>query len=206
MTQQAFYFDGTRCTGCKTCEIACKDYKDIELGLTYRRVYELTAGETVKSSDGSITTNCSCYSLSLACNHCTSPICVEVCPTGAMHKESETGIVLVDTTKCIGCGYCHMSCPYNAPQVNRSKGYSVKCDGCFERVTEGQKPVCVEACPARALDFVAEEEAAKKGDQGAIAPLPDPGFTNPNLYINASADAKSSLVADVEIANRLEVQ
>lgn len=67
-----------------------------------------------------------------------------------MHKNAETGLVAVDAAKCIGCGYCHMACPYNAPKVDREKGHSVKCDGCSERVASGNQPLCVRACvPAR---------------------------------------------------------
>ena len=152
MSQYAFHFDGTRCTGCKTCEFACKDFRDLQVGFAYRKVYEVTYGETTKDSNGCFATSCTSYPLSLACNHCDDPACTHVCPTGAMHKDAETGLVSVDAEKCVGCGYCHMACPYNAPKVDREKGHSVKCDGCAERVAAGRKPVCVEACPARALD------------------------------------------------------
>ena len=182
MTQYAFSFDGTRCTGCKTCEMACKDYKDLDLGVAHRKVYEVTTGETKRDDKGCFTTTCASYPLSLSCNHCDDPTCVRVCPTGAMHKDAETGLVAVDAGKCVGGGYCHMACPYNAPKVNREKGHSVKCDGCAERLAAGEQPVCVEACPARALDFGPVDEMRKKGERAAIAPLPEPSYTQPNLY------------------------
>ena len=120
-----------------------------------------------------------------------------------MHKDEQTGLVSVNDRHCIGCGYCHLSCPYSAPRVDRVKGHSVKCDGCIERVAAGEKPVCVEACPARALDFGDAEEMAKMGERGNIAPLPDPSETTPNIFIKASADAQP--VGAAEIANPLEV-
>lgn len=168
MTQYAFYFDGTRCTGCKTCEMACKDYKDLDLGIAYRKVYEVTLGETGLDSQGCFTTSCVSYPLSMSCNHCDNPACTKVCPTGAMHKDEETGLVSVDAAKCIGCGYCHMACPYNAPKVDRDKGHSVKCDGCAERLAAGEAPVCVEACPARALAFGPVEQISKLGQLAEI--------------------------------------
>lgn len=122
-----------------------------------------------------------------------------------MHKNAETGLVAVDAAKCIGCGYCHMACPYNAPKVDREKGHSVKCDGCSERVTSGDQPLCVRACPARALDFGPVEDMRKKGEQAAIAPLPKPSYTKPNLYVKASEDAKPAGDASVKVANPLEV-
>ena len=202
MTQYAFYFDGTRCTGCKTCEMACKD---LDLGVAHRKVYEVTTGETKRDDKGCFTTTCASYPLSLSCNHCDDPTCVRVCPTGAMHKDAETGLVAVDAGKCVGCGYCHMACPYNAPKVNREKGHSVKCDGCAERLAAGEQPVCVEACPARALDFGPVDEMRKKGERAAIAPLPEPSYTQPNLYVKASADAKPAGDAAAKVSNPLEV-
>lgn len=206
MTQYAFYFDGTRCTGCKTCVFACNDYKDLDLGTTYRKVYELTSGDTTRDADGMVSTDCVCYTVTVSCNHCNEPTCVEVCPTGAMHKDEDTGIVSVDTNKCIGCGYCHMSCPYNSPKVDREKGHSVKCDGCMERIAEGLGAVCVESCPARALEFIPVEEASAMGTREAIAPLPDPEYTDPNLFIKLSDDAAPATSFTGEIANLLEVQ
>ena len=205
MTQYAFYFDGTRCTGCKTCEMACKDFKDLTVGTAFRKVYEVTLGTTTRDADGCISANCVSYPLSMSCNHCDHPACVEVCPTTAMHKDPETGLVSVDEHKCIGCGYCHMACPYNAPKVDREKGHSVKCDGCAERIAAGEAPVCVEACPARALSFGVAEEMAKLGERGNIAPLPAPTYTNPNLYIKPSADARPADDAEAKIVNPLEV-
>ena len=205
MSQQAFFYDETRCSGCKTCVFACNDYHDLGVGESYRKVYECTGGETKKSAEG-ITTTCVCYNVVLACNHCAQPICMQVCPTEAMHRDAEWGLISVDVRKCIGCGYCHMSCPYDAPRVDKEKGHSVKCDGCFERVCAGEKPICVEACPARALDFGLVDEMAKRGERAAIAPLPDPEQTYPNLFIKQSADAQPFGSKEVEIANVREVR
>lgn len=206
MTQYAFYFDGTRCTGCKTCEMACKDFKDLSIGFAYRKVYEVTAGETVRDENGCISTTCVSYPFSMSCNHCDEAACVRVCPTTAMHKDPESGLVSVDAAKCIGCGYCHMACPYNAPKVDREKGHSVKCDGCADRVAAGEKPVCVEACPARALDFGTVEEMSKLGRIADVAPLPDPSYTTPNLFIKPSEDALPYGAPNGKVANPLEVE
>lgn len=205
MTQYGFYFDSTRCTGCRTCEIACKDYKDLGVDFAYRHVYDCEGGDWQMQSDGTYTQDCFVYHVSLGCQHCDDPACVKVCPTTAMHKDASTGLVSVDEHKCIGCGYCHMACPYNAPKVDREKGHSVKCDGCAERVAAGEKPVCVEACPARALDFGTIEEMAKLGERGNIAPLPEPTYTKPNLYIKASADALPAGDENGKVVNPLEV-
>ena len=206
MTQYGFYFDSTRCTGCRTCEIACADYKDSSDGIHYRKVYDYEGGACEMASDGTCATTAFVYHVSLGCQHCTEPACVRVCPTGAMHKETETGLVTVDSGKCVGCGYCHMACPYNVPKVDRSKGHSVKCDGCADRVAAGEKPVCVEACPARALDFGTVEEMGALGRIADIAPLPDPSYTTPNLYIRPSEDALPTGAPNGKVVNPLEVE
>lgn len=205
MTQYAFYFDGSRCTGCKTCEFACKDYYDLDANVQYRKVYECSGGKTEKDADGYITTSCFAYYVSMSCNHCDDPACTKVCPTTAMHKDPETGLVSVNADKCIGCGYCHMACPYNAPKVDREKGHSVKCNGCADRVAAGEQPICVRACPARALEFGPVDKMAKLGERANIAPLPAPSYTNPNLYIKACADALPVGGEDGKVVNPLEV-
>ncbi|MCD8317216.1 MAG: 4Fe-4S binding protein, partial [Eggerthellaceae bacterium] len=130
-----------------------------------------------------------------------------VCPTGAMNKDAETGLVSVDETKCIGCGYCHMSCPYNAPKVDREKGHSVKCNGCLERVREGEQPICVRACPARALEFGPVDEIAKlDGELARVYPLPEPAYTNPNFYIKPCDDARYAGDTETHVANPNEVK
>lgn len=184
---------------------ACRDAYDLSVGSTYRQVYECEGGTTTRNADGSFSTSCFTYAVSVACNHCSDPVCVKVCPTEAMHKDPETGLVSVDARRCVGCGYCHLSCPYNAPRVDRAKGHSVKCDGCATRISAGEKPVCVEACPARALEFGPAEEMAALGEEAAIAPLPAPGHTRPNLFIKPCEDARPCGSNDVEVSNTGEL-
>ncbi|MDO5044625.1 MAG: 4Fe-4S binding protein [Coriobacteriia bacterium] len=206
MSQFAFYFDSSRCTGCRTCEIACRDYKNLSEDIVYRRVYDYEGGSWTTNEDGTVSSDAFVYHLSLACNHCDAPACAHVCPTGAMHKDPNTGIVSVDEHKCIGCGYCHMACPYNAPTVDRSLGYSVKCNACAERLEENKNPICVDACPLRALAFGTPEEMEKLADsRGDVAPLPSPSLTYPNLYIKNNKDSRPAESYEGKVANILEV-
>ncbi|WP_413741759.1 DMSO/selenate family reductase complex B subunit [Sodalis sp. RH15] len=188
-TQYGFYIDSSRCTGCKTCELACKDYKNLGPDVSFRRVYEYAGGSWQQDGYG-YHQDVFAYYLSIACNHCEDPACVKVCPSGAMHKGDD-GFVVVNEDICIGCRYCHMACPYGAPQFNAEKGHMTKCDGCHERVAVGQKPVCVESCPLRALDLAPIGDLRDKyGDLAAVAPLPDPMFTQPNLVIKPNAGSR----------------
>lgn len=205
MTQYAFYLDMTRCTGCRTCEMACKDYKDLSADVAYRKVYDYEGGSCVQGADGTCKCTSFVYHLSLGCQHCENPACVQVCPTGAMSKDSETGIVTVDADVCVGCGYCHMACPYNVPTVDRSLGHSVKCDACRDRVSAGEEPICVQACPLRALQFGPIEEIEKLGERANVAPLPDKSYTDPCLYLKTCDDARSVDSRDGEVRNVLEV-
>ncbi|HDR1500198.1 TPA: dimethylsulfoxide reductase subunit B [Pasteurella multocida] len=203
--QYGFYFDSDRCTGCKTCELACKDYKDLDTNVNFRRIYEYAGGDWQQQANGCWQHNVFAYYLSISCNHCDNPACVSVCPTGAMHK-TEDGFVIVNEAICIGCRYCHMACPYDAPQYDAMKGNMTKCDGCHSRILEGKKPICVDACPLRALDFAPIDELRKTyGDLAAIAPLPSPEHTAPNLVIKANKNARPTGDTTGFLANPREV-
>ena len=100
-TQYGFFIDSSRCTGCKTCELACKDYKDLTPDVSFRRIYEYAGGDW-QEDNGVWHQNVFAYYLSIACNHCEDPACTKVCPSGAMHKRDD-GFVVVDEDVCIGC-------------------------------------------------------------------------------------------------------
>ncbi|MGI6590394.1 MAG: 4Fe-4S dicluster domain-containing protein [Eggerthellaceae bacterium] len=206
MTQYGFYYDALRCSGCHTCELACKDYHDLSPEITFRHVYEMDGGTGFsQDSDGCWSVDSQTYYTSVSCQHCDNPACTEVCPTGAMHKDPDTGIVSVNADVCIGCGYCAMACPYKAPTVDRAAGHSVKCNGCQERVEQGLEPICVEACTGRALQF-GPVDTLPEGKRAAISPLPDPSYTNPNLYINECPQSVPSGSDEMVIDNPSEVK
>lgn len=208
MTQYGFYFDSARCTGCKTCEMACKDYRDLGPEATFRRVIDYEGGtwNAPSGTETAVPENVFAYHLSLACNHCGDPACTHVCPTGAMHKDDQ-GLVWPDERKCIGCGYCTMACPYHAPFIDQRLKKSSKCDGCRARLAEGLAPVCVEACPVRALDYgdPAELVVRHPGAVRSILPLPAEDATWPNLFILPSPAAALAAEAGGRIANREEI-
>lgn len=206
MTQYGFYFNAQRCTGCRTCVLACKDYHDLSARFAFRQVYEYGGGAWSQDDQGAWSTTTAAYYVSVGCNHCALPVCAEVCPTGAMHKD-DLGIVSVDTRRCVGCAYCNLSCPYRAPKVDRQRGHSVKCDGCRSRLAQGRKPICVEACTYRALDFGPIEELRRQhGRLCEIPPLAQESSTLPNLCITPPANLDQVLaLPDAAVLNQEDI-
>ncbi len=146
--QVGFYFDQTRCTGCGACGVACKDHHDIPAGPENRmRVRHLESGWIP---------NVFVSYLIIPCWQCQQPVCMEACPSEAITKRAEDGIVAVDREACLGkepCGAkCLTVCPYDAPQFGPSdKAKMSKCNFCLDTWSEGRLPACIEACPTRAL-------------------------------------------------------
>lgn len=147
--QVGFYFNQTRCVGCKACVVACKDWNDIDAGP--ENWMRLLYNEEGKYPDVFVS-----YLIS-PCYQCEDPVCIPACPVKAITKRSEDGIVLVDSNTCLGneeCDEkCRKACPYNAPQFGPKKGAKMKkCDFCLERHLKGKKPTCVDTCFTRAID------------------------------------------------------
>ena len=113
------------------------------------------------------------YNLPVQCQQCTHARCVEVCPTGASYRDSESGIVLVDESKCIGCQYCLYACPYGVRTFSEADGVARKCTLCQHLTANGAaEPACVHNCPGGARFYgdlddpnsSVSRELAKYGD------------------------------------------
>lgn len=237
MNQWGFYYNQTRCIGCKACTLACKSWNDkhrgdlnlnVELSWVESDMQKESIDyETVPSGEqnfalfrkyymkenwrrvtiteyGTNPPDVDVQYLSVACNHCDNPACIEVCPMGIIFKESEYGIVLVDNTDCISCGKCQDACPWDAPQFydTNFKKYAqddpkrpkmTKCTLCLDRIKEGLKPACVAACMNRALDAGPLDELKERYrnaditvDTFASDSVPSLGIsTKPNIIFKA---------------------
>lgn len=144
--------------------------------------------------------------LTVACQHCEDAPCVKVCPTGATWKDEETGIVMQDQKKCIGCRACVVACPYTGVRTvnveepshhhdfpiggdgiqEHQQGVVSKCTMCAHRVVNGEEPACIQQCPARARFFGdfndPESEVSQLLDEReSFQLLPELG-TNPSIY------------------------
>jgi anaerobic dimethyl sulfoxide reductase subunit B (iron-sulfur subunit) len=215
MGRYAFYFDSSGCSGCKACQVACKDRNGLEVGLLWRRVYEVSGGSWEKRGEA-WQQDVFAYNLSVACNHCEKAVCMEACPTGAITQRQD-GIVLIEAERCIGCRYCSWACPYEAPQYDPRSRSMTKCTFCVEDVEAGLAPACVAACPLRVLEF--GEEIASQSTLAmtsgsnkeleiselvrSVAPLPEVEMTRPGMFIQPHRDAGRQ---DGKVANREEVR
>ncbi|RDB61396.1 4Fe-4S ferredoxin [Gordonibacter sp. 28C] len=135
--------DLDRCIGCYSCAVACKTENDIPLGTYWSKVVEM--GPTVNDRGKKET-----YWLPVQCQQCENAPCVHVCPTGASYRDKESGIVLIDKEKCIGCKYCMMACPYGVRTWSETEQCVEKCTLCGQRTAAGDEPACVAACCAEA--------------------------------------------------------
>ena len=195
-------FDASSCSGCKACQVACKDHNGLRAGILWRRVYEV-AGGGWKMAGSAWTQDVFAWNLSLSCNHCEAPVCAQSCPTGALHRRPD-GVVLVDAERCMGCRYCEWACPYGAPRFDDERGVMTKCTLCADRLDGGLAPACVAACPRRARDCGPHDET-RPGAEAAGFPLPDPRLTRPAMQMKPHASAARS-AAEGSVANREEVE
>lgn len=158
--QLGMYFDQTRCNACFTCIVACKDWHDIPAGpASWLRVSTFEKGSYP---------NIFVAHLVSLCFHCLNPACVAACPASALTKCQSDGVVVVDSTLCLGhdkCDMCLQACPYDAPQFGTENNAKMqKCDFCLDRLMEHKQPICVAACPMRAMDFGPIEQLQAKYD------------------------------------------
>lgn len=148
--QYGMVIDTTRCIGCQTCVVCCKINHQVP-GKAYWSSVETMGSKVMYQPKGKFPNPVLAFRPRI-CNHCAEPACTKNCPTGAMHKD-ENGIVSVNQDVCIGCQYCVWVCGYNAPKLDTEKNVMAKCTFCNERLAKGEKPYCVEACPAEARSF-----------------------------------------------------
>jgi len=151
LKQVGVLVDVTRCTGCNQCVDAC--IATNELGEAKHIPQETSDGlsadrwlSIVQSSEGGFVRK--------SCRHCLDAACVSACPVGAM-TQSDEGVVLYDGEKCLGCRYCMMACPFGIPRYEWDSRAPLirKCTLCYERLSEGKLPACVDACPEQAIAF-----------------------------------------------------
>lgn len=175
-----FVVDTAACIGCGLCVVACKEENNVPEAAEYTRtwverhtitsdgelyvdspeagMYGFPAESTAPGAAGK-TVSSSHFEPRL-CMQCQDSPCTAVCPVGATYR-TEDGVILVDSRRCIGCGYCVVACPYGARYIvpaggnapNDMPGVADKCTWCYQRISRGDQPACVEVCPVGARRF-----------------------------------------------------
>ncbi len=159
--QYAFQVDLDSCSGCKSCVAGCHSLNGLDENETWRDVGMVLGGDEVLPFQQTVTT---------ACHHCADPACLNGCPVLAYEKDPVTGIVRHLDDQCIGCQYCVLKCPYDVPKFNERLGIVRKCDMCHDRLSEGEAPACVQACPTHAITIVKVSTFTSEGGAGPLGP------------------------------------
>lgn len=188
--QYAFQVNLDRCSGCKGCVTACHSLNGLDENETWRDVGVLI-GEAERGPVVQTVTS--------ACHHCVEPACMIGCPVDAYEKDPVSGIVLHLDDQCIGCQYCVLKCPYDVPKFSPKRGIVRKCDMCHSRLSSGEAPACVQACPHEAIEIVTVVknemvELAKDGES-FLPDSPKPSYTKPTTRYVSKKELPVGLLA-----------
>jgi formate dehydrogenase iron-sulfur subunit len=188
--QSGVLVDLTRCIGCRACENACRvrqkrpplpaerfGYGAGEGKLSFTN-WTVVDFREPHSQPAAKTT----FPVKKQCMHCLDAACVSACPVAALHKTPR-GAVVYEASRCIGCRYCMIACPFKVPRYEWNEGLTPrvgKCDFCDDRVAAGLRPACVAACPTGTLKF------GKRGAtlREALARL----WASPSRYVSIYGD------------------
>ena len=197
MSVTAFLTDSTLCIGCKACEVACKEWNQLEAdglnftGLSYdntgavgygtwRHVKFVEHTSTLPGIGGNSPEAEPWVFSSDVCKHCEVAGCLEACPTGAIVR-TEFGGVFVQPDVCNGCAYCVVACPFGVVQRNPKQGIAAKCTFCIDRQREDLPPACAKACPTESIKF-GEINELKIAAQVRVEELKARGMEDAHLY------------------------
>jgi Fe-S-cluster-containing dehydrogenase component len=139
-----FFIDPHRCIGCQACVHACTEC-DTHRGHPMIHLEYIDRGQSTQT-------------VPVVCMHCHSPTCAEVCPADAIKKTADGVVQTARKPRCIACSNCVLACPFGVPKMNVGFELMMKCDMCYDRTSEGKKPMCATVCPSGALHFGTREE------------------------------------------------
>lgn len=181
--------DLSKCIGCRGCQVACKQWNDLEGEKTenrgsYQNPLKLSTStwKLVYFNEAEIDGRTRWLFLPKQCFHCKNASCASVCPTKAAHHVGE--FVVIDQSLCMGCGYCESACPFGIPKLEgpgSRKLTAHKCTFCIDRIGNGVKPACAKTCPSGVYTF-GEREEVIVGARKRVEYLREVGYPDTVLY------------------------
>ncbi|NLJ56883.1 MAG: 4Fe-4S dicluster domain-containing protein [Firmicutes bacterium] len=200
MMKKSILYDASKCTACRACQVACKQWNQLPAIKTsfqgsYENPPEFSAKTWTKIAfrehldEGS--ERVKWLFSKQGCMHCTDAACVKVCPANAIY-HTEFGTVKIDQDKCIGCNYCIANCTYNVIGFDQEANVARKCTFCYDRITTGLKPACVTTCPTGALTYGSRSEMIALANE-RLSYLQEKGNPDANIYGLEELDGLSML-------------
>jgi len=207
MSTTAFLTDSTLCIGCKACEVACKEWNQLDSdgydwsGFSYDNTMavghstwlhvKFVENQPEIGLGGNAGEQLPAWGFSSdVCKHCEVAGCLEACPTGAIVRM-EFGAVFIQPDVCNGCAYCVVSCPFGVVEKNKEDGRAFKCTFCSDRQRAGLQPACAKACPTESIKF-GELNELRAEAEARLGVLRSRGIDDAALYDPAETSVKGT--------------
>ena len=193
MAKLTMLIDTSKCTACRGCQVACKQWWDLSASKTtqtgsYENPRDLEPNTYTRITFNEYESGGKQQWLFLkwGCVHCANAACVDVCPTNAL-KQNAAGFVSFEREACNGCGYCAQACPFGVPRMETinlltGEAKASKCTFCQDRVTNGLVPACVKTCPPGALSWSADRPAMITKAKARVDALQARGYAEARVY------------------------